>query len=52
VNATTASFLGLRQRQRAQDLLREAHRKAPRKALKRIPASQYARAKAKNALLE
>jgi hypothetical protein len=52
VNATTASFLGLRQRQRAQDLLREAHRKAPRKALKRVPASQCARAKAKNALLE
>jgi len=40
MNATTASFLGLRRRQRAQDLLREA----PRKALRRAPASQCARA--------
>jgi len=36
MNATTASFLGLRRRQRAQDLLREA--------LRRAPASQCARA--------
>jgi hypothetical protein len=44
MNATTVSFLGLRRRQRAQDLLREGSRKAPRKALRRAPASQCARA--------
>ena len=44
MNATTASFLGLRRRQRAQDLLREAPRKVLRKALRRVPASQCARA--------
>jgi hypothetical protein len=38
MNATTVSLLGLRRRQRAQDLLREA----PRKALRRAPASQCA----------
>ena len=50
MNATTASFLGLRQRQRAQDLLREAPRKAPRKALKRVPASQCTHASQKGAI--
>jgi len=44
MNAATASFLGLRRRQRGQDLFREAPRKAPRKALRRAPASQCARA--------
>jgi hypothetical protein len=44
MNATTASFLGLRWRQRGQDLFREAPRKAPWKALRRAPASQCARA--------
>jgi hypothetical protein len=48
MNATTASFLGLRRRQR--DLLREAPRKAPRKTLRRVPASQSARASQKRAI--
>ena len=42
MNATTASFLGLRRRQRAQDLLREAPKKAP--------ASQCARVSQKRAI--
>jgi hypothetical protein len=62
MNATTASFLGLRRRQRAQDLLREAPGKAPRKApgkaprkapgkaLRRAPASRCARASQKCAI--
>src|SRR5205085_4800823 len=49
-NATTASFLGLKRRQRAQDPLREAPRKAPRKSLGRAPASQCARASQKRAI--
>jgi hypothetical protein len=51
MNATTASFLGLKRRQRAQDPLREVPRKtpgeAPKKALRRAPASQCARASQK-----
>src|SRR5271156_4683865 len=48
MNATTASFLGLKRRQRAQDPLREVPRKTPgKKALRRAPASQCARASQK-----